>query len=191
MLVDADRTGFTGYWADFFGMLRVAGLEVPHMVQTLTRVGAAVGVLGLCWHAHRSQSRVQAHVLQFSLAASFLLLMNPRTENNTYALLAPALAIISSQALLVHKRYVKGSIVLVCAALVLSSYEVGRLFVEPGKAIFLAPLGCLALFVVLLREVLPGNSLAPGDVGLELATHRTLPEHARSQCPSFLDRSPS
>ncbi len=154
MLLDARQHGFDVYFAQLFGMLRVFGVEVLPVAQTMTRAVMAAATLALCWWALRKRSPHQAHAQQFALAATYLMLMNPRTENNTYSLVAPAIAFFCAQELFVRRRYVPSGILLASAVMILSSYELGKFFVPPGQAVFLAPLGCLVAAVVLVRDVL-------------------------------------
>ena len=149
----AHRVGVEGYWAQLFGMLRVFGLEVPQQVQTLTRLVAAVATLGLCWYAQRRYGSARANVSLYVLTALYLMLFNPRTENNTYAMLGPALAVTAGRMLFVTRQKAQGYLVLGCAVVTLASYEVGKLFVPTIQAVFLAPLATCVFAVIVVVEL--------------------------------------
>jgi hypothetical protein len=168
MFGQANSVGNERYYAQIFGMLRVAGLEVPSVWQNGTRVLAAVATLGVCYLAKRRKSAVQSHLLLYALAAIYLMLFNPRTENNTYSHLAPALAVFGSLALLGQRRGL-AAFYLCCSLAVLGSWEIGRLVVPPPQAVWLAPLGCLAFAIPIVIDACWGKSaVAPGE-GRQLA----------------------
>lgn len=158
MFSKANGVGNERYYAQIFGMLRAAGIEVPSFWQNGTRVLAAVATLGICYVAKRRHSVVQAHLLLYSLAAIYLMLFNPRTENNTYSHLAPALAVFGSQALLARQSRGLAVYYFCCSLAVLGSWEIGRLFVPPPQAVWLAPLGCLAFAIPIVIDACWGKS---------------------------------
>ncbi|MFZ5833551.1 MAG: glycosyltransferase family 87 protein [Planctomycetota bacterium] len=153
----AYRVGDEGYWAQLFGMLKVAGVAVSPAVQSAARAVAAVATLGLCHVALKRYPAVRAHILLYSFVAIYLMLFNSRTENNTYALLAPAVAAHFTHAIFVKQRFVAGSFSLACAIALFGAYEIGKLFAPPGQAVWLAPLACLAFSGPVLFEVLRGR----------------------------------
>lgn len=164
MLRLANAIGNQSYFAQIFGMLRVAGLEVPSTWQNVTRVVAAVGTLGICYLAKQRHSVAHAHLLLYALAGSYLMLFNPRTENNTYSHLAPALAAFAGMALVKQNGRAWGVYYLGCALVVLSSWEIGRLFTPPEHAVWLAPMGCLAFAIpVVIDACRRGSKLATGS----------------------------
>lgn len=159
MLNTANSVGNERYYAQVFGMFRAAGIEVPSAWQNAVRVVAAVATLGVCYLAKRRHSVVHAHLVLYSLAAIYLMLFNPRTENNTYSHLAPALAVMGSLALRSERRGL-AAYCLGCAVAVLGSWEIGRLLVPPDQAVWLAPLGCLAFAVPVTIDACWGKSMA-------------------------------
>ena len=78
-------------WTTPFTALRVWGLDVPEKVQTVIRLAAALGTLGLCFFVRRRYDAARSAVFVYSLAALYLILFSPRTENNTYAMLGPVI----------------------------------------------------------------------------------------------------
>lgn len=91
-------------WTTPFNALQVPGITVPEKVQTLLRVAAAFGTLVLCWLSRRRHDAVRSAVYLFSLSVAYLMLFSPRTENNTYAMLGPALGVFLAGAYLAKKR---------------------------------------------------------------------------------------
>ena len=177
MFGQANSVGNERYYAQIFGMLRVAGIEVPSFWQNGTRALAAVATLGVCYVAKRRHSVVQTHLLLYALAASYLMLFNPRTENNTYSHLAPALAAFFSQAFLSGQRRGLAAYYVGCALAVLGSWELGRLFVPPAQAVWLAPLGCFAFAIPTVLDACWGKSAALADGARQPsgATHTSAP----------------
>ncbi len=96
-------------WTTPFTALREAGIDVPERVQTIIRILAAFGTLALCFGARRRHDAADAVIYLFSLAVVYLMLFSPRTENNTYAMLGPAIAVFLARAFLVESRFVAGT----------------------------------------------------------------------------------
>jgi polyferredoxin len=80
-------------WTTPFNALQVLGVAVPEKVQTLLRVAAALGTLVLCRLSQRRHEAARSAVFLFALAVVYLMLFSPRTENNTYAMLGPAIGV--------------------------------------------------------------------------------------------------
>lgn len=139
--------------AQFFGMLEVAGLDVPQRVQMVVRVIAAALTLAACWLAGRRNSPSQAGVLLFTYAMCYLMLFNPRTENNTYSALAPAIGVCFAQAVLVRRNRIEAAFLFLVAAAIVGTYEIGRLFSPPERAIWLSPLACSCFTVWLAARL--------------------------------------
>ncbi len=160
MLRVAAERGQAVYWAQFFDMLRVFGVSVAHTQQTLIRIAGALAMFFLAWRAQCRYARSEAHTLMYVLAACYLLLFSPRTENNTYSLLGPALGVFTADVWLGERSHIQTAILLVSAAMVLGSYEIGRLVVPPVKAVWLAPLGCLVFSILVVGRVVGLKSIS-------------------------------
>jgi hypothetical protein len=91
-------------WTSPFHALRLIGVAIPEMVQTGLRIAAALGTLALCWLSRRRHDAVGSAVFVFSLSVSYLMLFSPRTENNTYAMLGPAISVFLAGAYFAGKR---------------------------------------------------------------------------------------
>jgi len=111
-------------WTSPFTALRTAGIDVPEHVQTAIRVVSAFATLALCVAARRWHDADRSAIFVFSLAVAYLMLFSPRTENNTYAMIGPAIAVFLSLAFLVEKRIPDG--ILLCSISV--ALVGGRLF---------------------------------------------------------------
>lgn len=144
--------------AHLFGMLETAGLRVPQNLQTGVRLAMAALTLVACHVARRRCSAPQAGVLIFTYAMCYLLLFNPRTENNTYSALSPALGIFFAQSLLVRRNWLAVVWLLAISVAIMGTYEIGRLFTSPTWSIWLAPLACTC-FACWLAVRLAGNIL--------------------------------
>lgn len=137
-------------WTTPFTALRVAGLDVPEKIQTLIRLAAAGATLSLCFFTRRRHDPVRSAVYVFSLAAIYLLLFSPRTENNTYAMLAPAIGIFIAGAS-IEKRKRDGILLSGIVLALLISRPVQRLIAPDAERIWLAPLlgSCFALYLLI------------------------------------------
>ena len=99
MLNTAGHWGPSPQFPHLFWVLHSAGVEITR--GCADRVAAAGGpalTLAFCWMAQRKCKAAQAGVLLYTTAVIYLLLFSPRTEHNTYCLLAVAVAIYMAQA---------------------------------------------------------------------------------------------
>ncbi len=135
----ASRLGQLPRWAHLFSMLSIAGLPVPTSVQTAVRIAAGAAVVWLAAAARRRHAPPWAAVLIFSLSGCFLMLFSPRTENNTYAALAPAVGAFFAAAWRDDRRLLAATFVVIALGM-LGSYEVGHLLTPSASPTWLAPL---------------------------------------------------
>jgi len=147
------RLGVESYWAHFFGMLKVAGVSVSSTLQTGVRLLAAGGILWLCRLARERYTAGQAAVWLYALAVCYLMLFNPRTENNTYAMLGPAIAVFCGQALLVERRPRVAAALAAAAIAILGSHQITKGITPPPQSVWLAPLVCTVFLAYLIRTV--------------------------------------
>ncbi len=91
-------------WCDFAGMLRVAGIDLPSIVQLAIRALAGIVTLGLCWKVVQGKDRLRAAFTFLLLSTVYLMLFNPRTETNSYVMLGAFVAIWSAVEGLVYRR---------------------------------------------------------------------------------------
>jgi hypothetical protein len=155
--------GIESYWAHLFGMLKVAGVSIPPSVQTGIRIVAAGGTLGLCLLARRRCTAAETGVWLYALAACYLMLFNPRTENNTYAMLGPAISVFCGRALLVDRRPRVAMALALAAVGILGSHQITRWITPPPRSVWLAPLACTG-FLAFLAFTLVTRKGEPGRV---------------------------
>ena len=147
----AARVGGEVEFAHLFWLLRAAGLDIPAAGQTAIRLIAAVLTLAVCWLAVRRCRPAEAGVILYTLAVGYLMLFNPRTENNTYCLLAPALGVFAAQAVVAgHRLHTAFSVGLV--ALFLASYPLGKALSDQG-VVWIKPLLCTVFLALVLCQL--------------------------------------
>ncbi len=137
-------------WSTPFTALRVAGIDVPELVQTVLRFVAAFATLVFCILARQRHNTYRYAVYLFSFAATYIILFSPRTETVTYALLGPAIAIFLSQAFLIEKRTTAGILLSVIALATVGSGVFQPLLAPQADPIWLPPLmaTCFALYLL-------------------------------------------
>lgn len=79
------------YQADFATMLDTFGIDLPHTVQTLIRLAAALGILALVWRIARYGNVMVLAVAVTLYAACYINLFGPRNEFLSYMVLTPTL----------------------------------------------------------------------------------------------------
>ena len=147
----AARVGGESEFADLFWLVRAAGLDIPAAGQTAIRMVAAVLTLAICWLAVGRCRPAEAGVIVYTLAAGYLMLFNPRTENNTYCLLAPAMAVFAAQAVVArHRFHIVFSVGLM--VLFLASYSLGKAL-SHQPVVWIKPLLCTVFLVIVLRQL--------------------------------------
>ncbi len=83
-------------WCDFAGMIRRFGLELPSPVQLAARAFAGLGTLWLSWRAILTFDRLRGAFAVVLLTVVYLMLFNPRTETNSYVMLAAFVALLAA-----------------------------------------------------------------------------------------------
>lgn len=156
------RLGLEAYWAHFFGMLKVAGVSPPSSVQTGIRLLAAGGTLWLCRLARDRYPADRAAVWLYALSVCYLMLFNPRTENNTYAMLGPAIAVFCGHALLIERRTKPAAALAASVFSILGSHQITRWITPPPRSVWLAPLVCVG-FLAFLAFTLATRKGEPGQ----------------------------
>jgi hypothetical protein len=154
-------------WTSPFSALRLAGVELTEQVQTAVRLVAAFGTLALCFLARRRSKENRSAIMVYSLAALYLILFSPRTENNTYAMLGPSIAVFLALAFLVEKRPGQGIFLAGMVAILIAGRPLNRL-VSHTEISWVSPLmaTCFAayLFFRLYTEPAKGaDKQALGD----------------------------
>jgi hypothetical protein len=145
---------------DIVGLLRTLGVTLPQAARTALAALAALVTLGLAWLGLRRGGRLQGAWLLASLAACYLMLFNPRTETNSYVILAPAMAALAAIALTQRDRLATAVFALGCLALGCDNY--GRAAFEATNHL-VKPATALVFFVWLAWRLhsLPRRPLLP------------------------------
>lgn len=148
----ASNLGVMNAWADLFGAANSFGLNVPGSARTAIRLGAALATLLICALALRRRQRLDAHFLLFAFAVCYLLLLNPRTENNTYALMGPPIAGSLGLAIFRRARPQWAATYATIALLFLLAKPISRLL-PLGAGLWPKPVLCALFVSVLLAEL--------------------------------------
>jgi len=149
MLQHAAELGKVVYFADLFGMLRVAAIEVPGWLKTGISLSGVLCAVALCMRVRKRSPHFLPFYL-FAFSTTVLLLFSPRTENNTYVLLAPAIGLLMAREFAAKDQWIWGWGLTGLAIGIVGTYELGRLLTGPEKAVWLAPLMCLFFFPYLI-----------------------------------------
>lgn len=113
-------------WTSPFSALRLMGVELTEQVQMAIRLVAAFGTLALCFLVRRRYDANRSAIYVYSLAALYLILFSPRTENNTYAMLGPSIAVFLSLTFLTEKRFGQGIFLACLTVVLLGSRPIGN-----------------------------------------------------------------
>ncbi len=141
-------------WTTPFTGLRAWGVEIPEKTQTLIRLAAALGTLGLAFLARRRYDAARAGVFLYSLAALYLILFSPRTENNTYAMLGPVVGYFIAEAFFGKKRTAEAALLAGLVVAMVGSRIFERLLAPGREQIWLSPLMAVVLAGYMLYQLL-------------------------------------
>jgi alpha-1,2-mannosyltransferase len=106
-----------GRWADLTALLWAAGGHPSETTMTGVRLALAVGALALSWKAARLWGGPRAAILMLAVATTYLMLCNPRTQENSYVILGPAAALLTASALLIDRRWATALLLAVCVGI--------------------------------------------------------------------------
>lgn len=142
------------YFSDVFGLLGATGINVPTAVRTVFRLVAAAATFGLCRLALNRWGHIQGTVLFFSFNVCYLMLFNPRTENNTYVIAGMPMALFAAWALLCDRWRVAGAVLAALVLIMSATHEITR-----GVNHWVSPTACLLfsayLIFLLVADVRP------------------------------------
>jgi alpha-1,2-mannosyltransferase len=131
--------GMNELWAQPFSVLGLVGISVSESTQTLTRVAAGLLTLTLCWQAKRRHDSVRAVEYLFSFAVLYILLFNPRSENNTYAMLGPVIGLFAAPWIGNSRHRVAVTLLSLLLVALAAGDELVRALAPPGEHIWLKP----------------------------------------------------
>jgi alpha-1,2-mannosyltransferase len=127
-------------WTSPFTALRALGIvDVPENIQTVIRLAGAVATLLLCFFIKWRLEPSRAALYLFTLASLYLILFSPRTENNTYAMLSPAIAAFLASAFLVEQRRRQGMLLAGMVLLLVGSRFIERQLAPHAEQVWLSP----------------------------------------------------
>ena len=152
-LHDSARLGLTSEWPQLFSLLHWLGLEISSLLQTTLRVMAALLTLIAGWRVCRRCPPAEAAVLLYSLAGCYLLLFNPRTENNSYTLLMPAVAVYAARAMLIDHDWRRSVFLIALTFLLTTGYGLNRLLTPDAPIVWTCPLACLVFLGFVVRQI--------------------------------------
>jgi alpha-1,2-mannosyltransferase len=91
-------------YCDVQGLVRTLGLDPPKSVMTGVQAIAALFTFLLAWVVVRRYDAARGAFVCMTLAALYLLLFNPRTETNSYVLIAPFAGLLVAAAAVGTRR---------------------------------------------------------------------------------------
>ncbi|QYU70662.1 DUF2029 domain-containing protein [Leptolyngbya sp. 15MV] len=154
-VLEAGEPG-AGTFAELTNLLRLIGIELEHRTMTGVRAAMALATLAAGWIVTRWAHAAWSPMAVLGLASSYLMLFNPRTEGNSYPILAPAVAAAAVWAMAWGYGRAPASVMtpgdrwsaragwaLVAGCIVLG---VAHLFVPGGKDRVLRPLVALVFY---------------------------------------------
>jgi len=86
-------------FADFNGIARSLGVEVPVQIATVLRTFAGMVTLAVCWWAGRRLEECWRVLWLYVWATGYLMLCNPMNETNSYVIVVPAMAFCAERVL--------------------------------------------------------------------------------------------
>jgi alpha-1,2-mannosyltransferase len=163
MLKDAAEIGREVRWAHLFSLGKLVGIDLAPMWETIIRLLAALATLAVCWRACRSNSEIPNPkseisawplIYLYALATSYLLLFNPRTENNSYLMLSPAIAVFFVRAWFVEHRAAKAGWLCAAAVAIFAGHDFCAIVTPQSEVVWVCPLVGLAFVAALIRDVI-------------------------------------
>jgi hypothetical protein len=131
-------------WQHLFGLLEKFGWVMTDAQQTLVTGVSAVFVLFLCWRLRQRAPAIGTGLALYGLATCYILLFGTATERNTFAMMAPVIALVAATAWHSRDRHL---LVLMSALtwIMLLSHTLQRAY--PHTLLAMAkPFACLVLF---------------------------------------------
>jgi hypothetical protein len=165
----SSHCGMIELWAQPFSVLGLLGVNVSESSQTLVRVVAAGGAIALCLVARIRCGSARAAEYLLAISVLYILLFNPRTENNTYAMLGPVIG-LSLVATLASKRPGRGELIFLSTLLALMALgdSVVRLFAAEGEHIWMTPSVAVLFSLYLIQRLFFREGGRPAELPAEI-----------------------
>lgn len=153
-------------WTTLFNALTVAGINVAERVQTILRLLAAAGTLALSFLARRRHDASRSAIFVYSLAAAYLMLFSPRTENNTYAMFGPVIAVFLSAAYLIEKRALPAALLSAATVVMIVGRKIEHLLTPEAGTSWVSPLmaACVTAYLIVRLFEHPARQRAKKEV---------------------------
>ncbi len=90
----------------------------------------------------------------YALATSYLLLFNPRTENNSYVMLSPAIAVFFVRAWFVEHRAAKAGWLCAAAVAIFAGHDFCAVVTPQSEVVWVCPLVGVAFVAALIRDLI-------------------------------------
>ena len=132
---------------DVRGLFATFGPTIPHDTYLWIRMIAAFGVLAVAWETRSRIREPFASFMVASVAMSYLMIFNPRTQSNSYVMTAPFVSLLGSR-YVVRRRYAE-AIVLFFIGM---TWNLGDRWFTPFKY-WLKPSSCILFLGMMLREL--------------------------------------
>lgn len=145
-------------FADFNGLLRTLGVHLSAAASQIIRLIAALFVLILWLTGARRTIGFQRAILLLILANTYLMLFNPMTEVNSYAIIAPTLAVFAVYCLSINDRWLWWINVFILVSIAIFPELFRR--VDPDFGLWWDPLMMMMLSVILLLRTLYRKDLS-------------------------------
>src|SRR3990170_6126093 len=144
-------------WTSPFSVIKLIGVELTEQVQMAIRIFAAFGTLALCFLVRRRYDENRSAIYVYTLAALYLILFSPRTENNTYAMLGPSIGVFLSLAFLTEKRFGQGIFLTILTVVMINSRPIGKVLTPHTEISWVSPLmaACCAAYLFFLLYTEP------------------------------------
>lgn len=160
--------GETGHWAQLFGMLKVAGFDVPSPTQQGIRLTSAVATLIACWMAVKKLAPDRGIFYLYALSTCYLMLFNSRTEGSTYAMIAPVYGILLAEAWFGRRDWLATIGYWLAVIATIFNYDLAILVVRKPNEVWLCPFVCIIVTIDLLRRL--GRELRSSNTPLGSST---------------------
>lgn len=154
-------------WTDFMAILRALGVPLGQEAALGIRAVAAVATFVAVWLLRRSPDYLRAALLPATLAASYMLLFNPRAETNTYIMMAIPFGLLAAYLLRETGEAMLGR-VLVIACVALGTGALGKPVMgifDPWSKPLLLIVALIASAVALSRHYRQRTSPTTGRAG--------------------------
>jgi len=151
---EAFHLGETGYWAQLFGIFKVAGVDVPLPVQEVARIVFGLATLVVCWLAVRKLPTGRGIFYLYAISTCYLMLFNSRTEGSTYAMVAPVYGILLASAWLKEQNRTATTWLIVGIVATVLNYELIHLFTrQKNTEVWVCPFVCVLVTIYVVVQL--------------------------------------